>query len=203
MNAHQAQLETSPDVRHMSQTDKAALASVLAKAFARDPVMRWIIPSDADYARVSEAYFKMILNQNMRLGVSYTNTDQSGVSLWIGPGSSPSLISQLISISRMFLLFRGNLERAFKLQTLMETYRPRQKFWHLTYIATHPEQQGSGIGSSLLEPMLSHAAAANMPVYLECSNQANLSFYRKHGFRLVDKITPREGPTIWPMCLDA
>ena len=114
----------------------------------------------------------------------------------------PSLGSQLLSFFSMAWLFRSNLTRALNLQVFTESYRPRKPFWYLSFIATHPNSQGKGIGASLLGPMKETAKRQGLPIYLECSNQQNLSFYRSQGFRLIDKMPYPGGPTIWPMILD-
>lgn len=187
------------EVRPAQASDKQALAKVLKRAFADDPVMRWILPSQDDYERISAPFFELILNQSLSSGSCFTVSGRTGVSLWEAPDYAPTLVSQLSSFFKMAWLLRGNLARGFQLQVLMESYRPRKPFWHLTYIATDPDHQGKGIGASLLEPITRISSQQSLPIYLECSNRDNLSFYRAHQFRLVDEITYPDGPTIWPM----
>tara|TARA_R110002072_G_scaffold3830_1_gene27229 strand:- start:2526 stop:3101 length:576 start_codon:yes stop_codon:yes gene_type:complete len=189
-------------IRPISPADQQTLAEVLAKAFSQDPVLRWIIPSDEDYQRIAKPYFKLILHQSLSFSTSFTNEAQTGVALWVGPGESPSLLGQLIGSLKLLWLLKGNISRAYRLQELMASYRPRKDFLHLTYLATNPEQQGSGVGAGLIKPMLEQAKSMALPVYLECSNQENLGFYRQFGFRLIDNISFKGGPTIWPMTLD-
>ncbi|MFT4799130.1 MAG: GNAT superfamily N-acetyltransferase [Candidatus Azotimanducaceae bacterium] len=189
-------------IRRISPADRGTLAEVLAKAFEHDPVLRWIIPANEHYQRIAIPYFSLLLHQSMSFGASYTNEDQTGVALWVGPSESPSAFSHLAGTCRLLWLLKGNILRAYRLQELMASYRPRKDFLHLTHIATLPEQQRSGIGAGLIEPMLEKAKALALPVYLECSNQDNLGFYRQFGFRLIDNISFKDGPTIWPMTLD-
>ncbi|MEM1370171.1 MAG: GNAT family N-acetyltransferase [Cyanobacteria bacterium P01_H01_bin.15] len=57
-----------------------------------------------------------------------------------------------------------------------------------------------GVGSRLLAHGLAMADQAQMPTYLENSNEANLSLYQKHGFEVIEKAdTPNGGPPIWFM----
>jgi ribosomal protein S18 acetylase RimI-like enzyme len=191
------------NIRPVLRDDRQILSAVLAQAFQQDPVLRWIIPDDSEYQRISETYFELILSQSLQLGESYTNDDHSAVALWVGPEEQQSLLNQLYGTLRLLWLLKGNISRVYQLQELMDSYRPRKDFMHLTYLATHPEHQGSGIGASMLKPILERAKAQSVPVYLECSNQNNLGFYRQFGFRLIDNISFKGGPTIWPMTLDS
>lgn len=189
-------------IRPISPADQQTLAEVLAKAFSKDPVMRWIIPNDEDYQRIAIPYFSLILHQSMSFSSNYTNEAKTGVALWVGPNEYASMFGQMLGSFKLLWLLKGNISRAYRLQELMASYRPQKDFLHLTYLATHPEQQGSGIGAKLIRPMLEHARELSLPVYLECSNQENLGFYRQFGFRLIDNISFKGGPTIWPMTLD-
>lgn len=187
----------------VSTKDQTSLSKVLARAFEQDPILRWVVPDDAEYARFAEKFFQLQLDNS---GASYTNPAKTGVALWFGPDDQHSLLAQALSSIKTILLLRGNLARANRLQSIMASYRPRRDFLHLTHLATSPEAQGSGIARTLLKPMLEQAKAFKLPVYLECTNRENLSFYRQFGFRLIDDIPITEhgskGPTIWPMTLD-
>ena len=187
-------------MRLISTRDQAQLARVLALAFKEDPVLRWVIPDDRDYARFAEGYFDL---QIQNAATKHTNDAKDGIALWIGPDHRPNPISQWLSTLKTIWLLKTNLTRAYRLQEIMDGYRPKRHFLHLTHVATLPESQGGGVASRLLKPMLDEAKSIKLPVYLECSNQSNLGFYRQFGFRLVDDVavTP-QGPIIWPMVLD-
>ncbi|HIG40613.1 MAG: GNAT family N-acetyltransferase [bacterium] len=190
------------DTRVAESAEQSVLAKVLVRAFEEDPVLRWILPSPVEYQRVSQTYFELVLKQSLSSKRCYTTDEQSGVSLWEEPDHLPSAGSQLLHFLRLSWLLRGDISRVLDLQSLMSSYRPPKPFWHLTYIATDPARQGKGIGASLMKPVTKIAREQNIPIYLECSNRANLSFYRAHGFRLVDEVSYPGGPTIWPMLLD-
>ncbi len=190
-------------MRQVSTRDRGSLSKVLARAFEKDPILRWVVPDDEHYRQFSEQFFQLQLKNS---GASYTNDDKSAVALWFGPEDKHSFIGQLISSLKTIWLLKSNLPRAYRLQELMACYRPKKQYLHLTHLATSPEAQGSGMASKLLRPMHERAEAFNTPVYLECTNKQNLNFYRQFGFRLVDDIPVtdqgQQGPTIWPMTLD-
>jgi ribosomal protein S18 acetylase RimI-like enzyme len=72
--------------------------------------------------------------------------------------------------------------------------------WYLAGIGVDPSAQRRGIGTALLEPGLAAAARSGLPAVLLTNNEANLSFYERHGFRVVRKDeTPKGGPQAWAM----
>lgn len=186
-------------VRSLTTSDIDKLAPVLKHAFATDPELRWVIPDPADWDRIADAWFKMNLSEALRLGHGLTDVGHRGVSLWEPPGVTRTLVSRLAALWRMAVMFRGNLSRAIQIQSAVDNYRPAAPYWYLTYIATHPRHQRTGIGSALLSPMLALADRQQMPVFLECSNERNVSFYSAHGFEPVAQVRLHGGPTIWPM----
>ena len=62
------------------------------------------------------------------------------------------------------------------------------------------EQQGKGVGTALLRPVLEHCDAEGIPCYLESSKERNVPFYRRHGFEVVEEVSlPDDGPMLWTM----
>ena len=180
----------------------SALADVLKRAFREDPVMRWILPGDIDYDRAALPLFSHILSGTSDSQSCFTDDQERGVSLWESPGHQLSFPSQLNTFLKFAWLLKGNISRASKIQAVMENYKPRKPFWHLTYLATDPDFQGQGIGAGLLSPVTSHVPNSGddkTPIYLECSNKDSLSFYLSQGFNLIEEVKITDGPTIWPM----
>lgn len=58
---------------------------------------------------------------------------------------------------------------------------------HLQYLATSPSCQGHGIGSQLIKTGLKRADELNLCCYIESSNPANIPFYKRHGFSVVEE----------------
>jgi GNAT superfamily N-acetyltransferase len=64
---------------------------------------------------------------------------------------------------------------------------------------TDPEQQGGGVGSALLAPVLAMCDETQTAAYLESSKESNLSFYTRHGFAVTERIELPAGPALWLM----
>jgi ribosomal protein S18 acetylase RimI-like enzyme len=74
--------------------------------------------------------------------------------------------------------------------------------YYLAVLGTHPDQQGRGVGSALMAPVLAKCDAEGVGAYLESSKESNVPFYERHGFAVVGEVTFPSGPTIWPMWRD-
>ena len=93
-----------------------------------------------------------------------------------------------------------NLRTTLRLLALMESKHPRQPHWYLATLGTAVEQQGKGVGSALMRPVLEHCDAEGIPCYLESSKERNVPFYRRHGFEVVEEVPlPGDGPMLWTM----
>lgn len=56
--------------------------------------------------------------------------------------------------------------------------------WYIELIAVHPAYQGRGLGNIMMKRLL---AEVDNPVVLECTSEQNISFYEKHGFKLIKR----------------
>jgi ribosomal protein S18 acetylase RimI-like enzyme len=94
------------------------------------------------------------------------------------------------------------MEMLHLFRSLQNQY-PEEPFCHLLYLAVDPEDQGKGMGTSLLLPVPAECSTNNILAYLENSNENNLSLYQKSGFCSFNEWQlPKNGPTIWFMKRD-
>lgn len=62
---------------------------------------------------------------------------------------------------------------------------PSNTLWYLEIAAVHPDSQGMGVGSKLMEWVVRQLG--DEPCYLECTDVNNLSFYKRYGFKVVEE----------------
>jgi predicted N-acetyltransferase YhbS len=72
--------------------------------------------------------------------------------------------------------------------------------WYLDAIGVDPARQRSGVGGVLIRHGLALAAKDGAPAFLETSAAANIPYYERFGFNVVDQgDAPNGGPHIWFM----
>ncbi|MCX5583872.1 GNAT family N-acetyltransferase [Streptomyces erythrochromogenes] len=193
-------------IRPARPTESAAIAALLARAFADDPVMAWMVPA-VDRERRIARYFRLAQRQQRPRpgGVRVAATGDGrllGAALWSGPGrwktSAVRELATLPEYARVFGL-RG-MPRAGEVQNTMHEAHPDTPHWYLPTVGTDRGLQGRGVGSALLRQQLTECDRLGQPAYLESSNITNIPFYEGLGFRVTGEIRlPGGGPTLWPM----
>lgn len=190
-----------PDVRTASRDDAAPLGEVLARAFVDDPIWSWLVPDAARWDRHSTRFFTSDVRGRLRLGQVFTTIERQGAASWMPPDQwRPSLVDLAREMPGALPLFGSGLVRALRYLSRIERLHPTDRpHWYLAVLGTHPDHQGKGIGSALMQPVLQRCDDEGLPAFLESSKEANIAFYARHGFELRDPIETEGGPTLYPM----
>jgi len=191
-------------VRAMRADDLRAVSLVLARAFRDDPVHRWILPDELDWALASDGFFTMVMRDMMRHETVFTTERHEGAALWVPPYPQPPTLRERLGMAVRWYLALGRRARAIGGQLVrIERAHPREPHWYLAVLGTDPRHQRRGVGSALLAPVLARCDADRVPAYLESSKRSNVPFYERHGFRVQGELAIRGGPVIWRMQREA
>lgn len=192
-------------MRQAGPGDRGAVAAALADAFFDDPVMSWILDDEGSRIRRLRGLFDVLLRGHyLGLGTVWTTTEQAGAALWAPPGRAiipgPTVLRHSPRLARA--LGRRAL-LALRALSHVEQHHPKEPHWYLGVLGTRRADQGKGVGSALLAPVLRRCDEEGMRAYLESSKESNIAFYGRHGFEVAGEIAlPMGGPTVWPMWRD-
>lgn len=189
--------------RRATVADVASVVGMLGRAFDDDPVACFLFPDDERRRRALPRFFAIQLRRMyLARGEVWTTDDVAGAALWGTPEMGRPGLRELWHLAPMLrhlvALGRG-LASAGRLLGEIDRARPRTPHWYLATLGTDPPRQGTGIGSAVLAPVLSHLDAQGIPAYLESSKERNLAFYRRHRFEVVREIQVESSPPIWTM----
>ncbi|MDP1920890.1 MAG: GNAT family N-acetyltransferase [Myxococcales bacterium] len=169
----------------------AAAASVLGRAFAKDPGFRWALPDDEKRATQLSWLAERLLRIATLLNghVDALDEQPSAVALWVPvekPWEEP--LRMLFRAGLFAAPFTLGLTAVRRLtvmaapMTLMHRAFAPIPHDYLMQLAVEPREQGRGLGSALLKEGLERSERAGRAVWLETTNQRNVAFYERHGF---------------------
>ena len=188
-------------MRTADREDFPDLADVLVRAFWMDPFHRWLFPDESVRPRRQRLLFERVLAIYGRHGVVYTTADRSGAALWDPPREGgPSLVELLTFVFRVLPVFGRRAARIAQGMAPMATLHPDEPHWYLSVLGTDPARQRSGVGASLLRPILDRCDQDRTAAYLEASRIENVRYYERFGFEVVAPLPmPSGGPVLYRM----
>ncbi len=171
----------------MEKRHVATAIEALTLAFMEDPLMEFFAPDVEKRKRVSPWFWRSGLSYGMRWGVVETDESGRSAAIWMPPGGTSMPMHRIMRTSFAQAPFRLGL-RGFlnfgKMTGVMESIHNRQvpdEHWYLLGLGVHPDLQGQGVGSALMESGHRRADAANMSCYLETSTEEDVRFYSHRG----------------------
>lgn len=175
--------------------DLDLVSSLLAQAFADDPVVRWINNDPARDRTMFRTLARWAHGPTASFDLALRDGAPIGAAMWDPPGHRLTPWMQVRAIPGFVQSLRGRLRRGQILEDTFRKCRPDEPHWYLGTIGA--AVPGLGVGTALLQAGVGRVVG---PAYLESSNRANLPLYERFGFEVVDEITlPQDGPTVWPM----
>ena len=184
-------------IKRAKRSDAARLLSAMTLGFSADPFMRWLYPEPQQFLSVFPKVLDLYGGKAFEQGSAYCNDDLTAGALWLPPGIHPdedglmACFEETVASEKhksLFAAFDG-----------MDKHHPDEPCWHLAMVAVDPVDQGKGQGSALMTESLKACDHDGRQIYLESTNRANLSLYRRYGFADLEVIETPDAPPVFPM----
>lgn len=194
-------------VRAVTVEDNSEVSAVMARAFADDPLINWILPKESVRVPRMTKMMEVMVPRMLPLDnvEMYTTADRAGLAQWQGPESwdVPARAMLPVMPRVVGILGLGAMSRYSKTMGALKKVHPKEPHWYLAGIGTDPPKQGTGVGSALVRHMLERCDAEKVPAYLETQKPRNVPWYERFGFRVTGEIDlPGGGPHMWLMWRD-
>jgi len=192
----------------LSRDQLGSAGYVFASSHADYPGWRYVFPDPGQRERALRTFFTATVRDALPFGAvdaAVVDGRVVGIAVWLPPGRfpwsfarklriTPAMVGVLLAAPARFRTFAGLGANAEKLH-------PTYQHWNLETLGIHQEAQGRGIGTRLMAPGLGRADQVGMPCYLTTAKQANVGFYQRFGFEVVNDALPLVpgGPTSWGM----
>jgi ribosomal protein S18 acetylase RimI-like enzyme len=164
--------------------------------------MSWVFQDESRrLARVERSFAQYFRHLWLGRGALHTTDRLAGAALWLPPdGWKTPMGIQLRLLPGMVLNVRRELPRFIRFFSIVEEKHPHEPHWYLNVLGVHPDLQGRGFGSHLMQPVLSRCDEQGLPAFLETDTERNVMLYERHGFRVTEEFNlPDGGPPMWLM----
>lgn len=184
----------------LEQLPARELGSALARAFHSDPLQSYVLPDSHERSRLSASHFSVLAQVGWFCGEVWASDRDEGAAIWnLGADSkADELLRTLPDVlgPEPFLRF------ARVLDYLSAEHLPHcgAEDWYLMVLGVTPENQGRGLGTSLLEPVLHRADQVGRVCALDTAEEKNLRFYSRLGFHVAhESVDPASGLQFWTL----
>jgi ribosomal protein S18 acetylase RimI-like enzyme len=178
-------------------SEASNVLSCLTLGFAADPFMRWLYPEAGAFLSHFPRVMDYFGGRAFDHGSAFHNDEFTAGALWLPPGVHPDE-EPLVACFEQTVEQKKH-DALFETFEQMDKHHPDEDCWHLAFIAVDPVYQGKGLGSGLLEASLKRCDDDGRPAYLESTNPANLSLYKRYGFEEMGLIKADHAPPLFPM----
>jgi GNAT superfamily N-acetyltransferase len=189
-----------PEVARLNghATDHDRAVQVLTRAFASDPVARWVLPDDRTYLQWFPRFVRAFGGQAMERGTAWTVDDLRGVALWL----EPDVHADDEAVGTVMACFVPE-DRGDDVATLMERMErshPEAPHWYLPLIGVIPKAHRRGLGTALLQPVLGDCDRNGTIAYLEATSWTSARLYERFGFQVTAEIRVARRRSCFPWC---
>lgn len=178
-------------MRKAERSEKREIIDLLTNSFIDNKSVKYIIKEDQNRNQRIAALMDYSFEQCNRFGEVFISDDNKGCALLLYPHKKKinigSIWLDLKLIFRSIGIFR--IGKAIERENRIKEKQPKIQMAYLWFIGVNPLYQHLGIGSNLLKEVIAHVDSKGLPIFLETSTVQNLTWYRRFGFEVYNKLT--------------
>jgi GNAT superfamily N-acetyltransferase len=196
------------DVARLQSSEEPAVIAALSRAFYDDPLFGFFVPNLLKQSKALNSFMSSGVKDARPFNdvwVARADGKVACAAVWLPPDAYPRGVRREIMtyVRTLPTLFQTGkrLGRAMALlgavdKSHHEVPRPH---YYLGILGTDPAFQRTGAGTAVLAPVLERCDTEGLPAYLETQKEANIAYYARHRFELVQKLEVPGCPPIWTL----
>jgi ribosomal protein S18 acetylase RimI-like enzyme len=190
------------NARVAGPNDLDAVVDTITLAFHNDPVWSWAFPDEEQRPAQFRRWWPLLVEGALAQGFTWLTDGAETISVWIRP-NRPELTDEAEArvLPTLEELLGARSRTVLEGLLRFEAAHPHDEpHYYLSFVATHDDHRGRGIGERLLAQNLELIDAEHVPAYLESSNPKNMERYRRLGFEPIGEFSmPDNGPPVTTM----
>jgi GNAT superfamily N-acetyltransferase len=178
---------TDATIRPAAEGELAEVGALIGLSFDHLVQCASLVPRPNDRLRVMSDYFAFLTEHAFRHGrveVIGNGRGLEAAAVWFDRTED---MPEPRDYERRLAALAGPYLANFQaLDEVFDKNHPTGPHWHLAFLAVHPDHQYKGFGSALMQGTHAELDAADIPQYLEATNEDNIRLYRRHGYADMD-----------------
>lgn len=184
-----------PEIRALSKQDIPEGTAVLVASMKNNPNWQILFPDKASRRKAIKVLMQILLNDSVPFGKTYgafINNKLAGVIVWHPPGTYELTFSRKLKampyLFKMMFIIPKHFGNFARFGEKLNKLHPQEPHWYLDAIGIAPEFQRHGLGSKLMNTVLSEIDDKKEDAYLETEIEPNVQWYsKKFRFEVFDE----------------
>jgi ribosomal protein S18 acetylase RimI-like enzyme len=171
-------------------SDKALVVDILAKSFADNSSVNYIIKQDRKKILRLKRLMEYSFDTCFAYGEILLSGDRKGCALIIFPEKKRITLKSILSDVKLIISCIGirNAIKAMKRESAIKKVQPKELIYYLWFIGVETTAQNKGIGTRLIQEIINHSAAMERTICLETSTIKNIPWYQQFGFTIYNEL---------------
>ncbi len=174
------------------KTHKEKVIEILSECFETNKTVNWIVKQDSKRKERIRHLMDYSFEACIETGQIYITENHTGVIVCSNSDDKLPILEEAFLTLRFVLKVTGieGIGKALRREKYINQFHPQdEEYIYIWFIGLKKTEQGRGVGSSMLQEVITRSNNEQTPIYLETSNERNFNFYKKHGFE-VYHISP-------------
>jgi hypothetical protein len=171
-------------------SDKELIAEILAKSFNDNKSVNYIVKQDEKRKQRLRSLMEYSFDICYLFGDIFLTADKKGCALIVLPDKKKTTFKAIgLDLKLIFsCIGLSNINKTMSREGKIKKLQPKALLYYLWFIGVDPAEQHKGIGSNLLQEVISEGLAKQRTICLETSTLANIPWYEKFGFKIYNEL---------------
>ncbi|GAB3428612.1 GNAT family N-acetyltransferase [Niabella aquatica] len=177
-------------MKQASHSQKDLIVDILSNAFNDNKSVNYIVPQDAHRIKRIRALMAYAYEICSMFGEVLITEDESACALLMYPDKKRTSIRSVFQDVLLVIRCLGftNIKKAAKREALIKRLQPKGVMTYLWFIGVDTGKQNKGVGSQLLQSVISKSDQQGRVICLETSTLKNIPWYKKSGFEVYKEV---------------
>lgn len=177
-------------MQRATYNDKGLIVDILTKSFDDNKSVNYIINQDGKRVQRIRRLMEYSYDQCELFGDIFLSDDKTGCALIIKPDMKRTTLRTILLDVQFVLrcLGLGNVKKTMQRESKIKKVHPDGLLYYLWFIGVKPISQNKGIGSKLMNEIITEGVKQNRTICLETSTLKNIPWYEKNGFKIYREL---------------